>query len=1572
MRKILLVLTLFCVASFATTATAQVILKTDTIEVDCASSDTLWVPLTVQNFNAVGSFQFTLSWDTSELDYIFTGAIDSAFIGPNVIFGFDTTNFIDNGMMTFFWTNFGGSTIPDDTEIFSVAFVRLAGSFSPVEFTNSPVSIEVTDAQGNEVPWMTMSGGILPIDTVAPMIECPADLTVQAPIPSPVNGLALVSQTDNCDIDNIGFTSTGATVLDMPNTPDASGTVFNFGDSEITYTATDVGGNTDSCSFTLTVEDSGGGDLTVIAGNSTASCGDQVAVDISVVNFDSIGSLQFSLGWLTSILQFDSVSNLNAAIALDSATNFGYAEVNNGFISFAWTTFNPDGNTLPNNELLFTLYFTVVGSNGGNSGLDFGDFPSVLEAFSANPVMEIDFITVDGALTITDSIPPIISCPNDTTVVAPTGETMVMVTGLDPTFSDNCPGGLELSWTATGSTPGSGMGVADMEYIAGSTIVTYTVEDGAGNTATCSFTVTVDAGQVLTLFLDSVSVDCQGTGQMISVNLTVQNFIDVWGLQFSIEWDETVLQFESVTNEFPGLGLTPFNFLGFSTTDDGILRFLGGNSTSGWPMIPDGSTFFTINFTVLDASGLTGLNFIPPFDAVNSNFESFPYVRIDGGFASTDTIPPVFDMCPSDTTVMAMGVDCNATFPLPTLSAMDACSGVDTITNDQADDIFDAGATVITYTATDSLGNSSTCSFTLTVEDNVAPTLTNCPDTIFVNTDTDCIAVAFWDPPIATDACGASNLMITQTHMSGDTFNIGSTQVTYTVEDQTGNTGTCTFLVIVTDNMAPEVFCPQDIVIPADDALNCAAVVNFDADSTADNCDTNLLVFGNPSSGATFDVGTTLVELTAVDDFGNTATCEFNVVVSDTLSPVLTCPADTNVFVVLDTCGAFPFWDAPIASDNCTDPDSLNPTSASVPGQFLPVGINTVSYIVADAFGNVNFCSFTVTVLDTLSPSIISCPGNNIVQLPGMDCDTSLTWTLPIAEDNCGIDSLVGTSNPGDSFGPGSTDVTYVAYDLSGNTDTCTFNITVFDQIAPVFSNCPEDTVITGAGCEVVYDWILPTATDNCDTSLTISSSHQPLDTFTTGVTNVLILVQDFSGNFDTCAFSVTVMGDMMPGFDNVPMDMEFTGCEAIVDWGAPTVVGFCNSPDTVFSSHLPLDTFPVGETVVTYTAIDEFGVQFNTSFTITVTDPEPPVVACPEAIIVNTGAVVISDPDGYVLTIDTVGDCSGVNMSLDLPMASDNCDSVSLTQSSGPIPGMEFPIGTHFLEYVATDLAGNTSTCSFEVQVLPLRLMDPVVTPNPGCPGDFVTLTVDSFPGANYTWTGPQMSYPNTHQITIVSLSAGNAGLYTVQAEVNGCTTPVDTVNLVVAMEPIAEDDLDFEVLAGEVLDSFLVTLNDDFLPNDAMIMLLDSVEGLTNFGNGLFTFDATNASAGKVSFVYQICSETCPDLCDNATVTITVNLADCSFIPNIFTPNGDGVNDYLTVPCLDSGRYPNNSLTIYNQWGDRVFFAEPYSNDMSVIWRGLRDNEPGKELPDGVYYYIFIPSPNDAPIKGFVEIFR
>jgi gliding motility-associated-like protein len=82
----------------------------------------------------------------------------------------------------------------------------------------------------------------------------------------------------------------------------------------------------------------------------------------------------------------------------------------------------------------------------------------------------------------------------------------------------------------------------------------------------------------------------------------------------------------------------------------------------------------------------------------------------------------------------------------------------------------------------------------------------------------------------------------------------------------------------------------------------------------------------------------------------------------------------------------------------------------------------------------------------------------------------------------------------------------------------------------------------------------------------------------------------------------------------------------------------------------------------------------------------------------------------------------------------------------------------------------------------------------------------------------------------------------------------------------------------------------------------------------------------------------------------------------PNIFSPNGDGVNDLWEIPSFES--YSDCFLTIFDRSGRRVFEQKGYSND----WDGRYG---GKLLPEGVYYYV-MGCPDRVPITGNILLAR
>ena len=91
----------------------------------------------------------------------------------------------------------------------------------------------------------------------------------------------------------------------------------------------------------------------------------------------------------------------------------------------------------------------------------------------------------------------------------------------------------------------------------------------------------------------------------------------------------------------------------------------------------------------------------------------------------------------------------------PTVS--DNCGGTLTLTTTKnPGTIFNLGTTLVTYTATDAAGNTSTCSFNVIVQDNTNPVIAGCPSNITVSANASCQATVNWTAPTVSDNCGGT------------------------------------------------------------------------------------------------------------------------------------------------------------------------------------------------------------------------------------------------------------------------------------------------------------------------------------------------------------------------------------------------------------------------------------------------------------------------------------------------------------------------------------------------------------------------------------------------------------------------------------------------------------------------------------------------------------------------------------------------------------------------------------------------------------------------------------------------
>ncbi|HAF27616.1 MAG TPA: hypothetical protein DCG75_01075 [Bacteroidales bacterium] len=131
------------------------------------------------------------------------------------------------------------------------------------------------------------------------------------------------------------------------------------------------------------------------------------------------------------------------------------------------------------------------------------------------------------------------------------------------------------------------------------------------------------------------------------------------------------------------------------------------------------------------------------------------------------------------------------------------------------------------------------------------------------------------------------------------------------------------------------------------------------------------------------------------------------------------------------------------------------------------------------------------------------------------------------------------------------------------------------------------------------------------------------------------------------------------------------------------------------------------------------------------------------------------------------------------------------------------------------------------------------------------------------------------------------------------------------------------------------------------------DSVITFTNLDDEL---------GNRVLVLWKVEKRECPD-----TTLMTSIKLDEIFEPNGFTPNGDGVNDYLIFNGIE--KFPNNELIIYNRWGAEVFSQPNYSNENG--WNGK--NNSGNDLPEDTYFYVFtVDNDPGETRKGFIVLKR
>lgn len=398
-------------------------------------------------------------------------------------------------------------------------------------------------------------------------------------------------------------------------------------------------------------------EVEISATSAATEVGESVCIPVTVENFQSILGMQLSMHWAPEVIRFDSISNINLP-SVDS-TNFGTPdELEPGTLTFSWADNTQNGISLPDDEVLFELCFTAIGS--GCSPVTFSDSPTPIQFYGLDQT-ELPFNTISG--TVNTSGEPggagnLLLTVSDAT--AQVGETVcldITANGFDNIASLQFGMEWDASKLAYASIQGFGLpdltqsnfnpedeleeGILRFSWLDNATQgvtlsdnsvlfqVCLTALDGPAN-ETISFTndpvpqEAVNGNLELLNVLTGngvISIQVPGTtgvqlfideataipGEEVCLPVTCQNFTDVAAMQFSINWDPDIIDYSDlVLGDLDGLELSSFGTL---EVEEGALRVAWFDPGTTGNTLPDGTTLFEICFVPTGPAGISPVTF---------------------------------------------------------------------------------------------------------------------------------------------------------------------------------------------------------------------------------------------------------------------------------------------------------------------------------------------------------------------------------------------------------------------------------------------------------------------------------------------------------------------------------------------------------------------------------------------------------------------------------------------------------------------------------------------------------------------------------------------------------------------------------------------------------------------------------------------------------------------------------------------------------------------------------------------------------------------------------------------------
>jgi PKD repeat protein len=1153
-------------------------------------------------------------------------------------------------------------------------------NFSCADLGANTVVLTATDAFGNEA---TCNAIVTVQDNVPPIANC-QNITVQ--LDASGNATITAAQINNGSSDNCGIQS-------VTVSPSAF-TCADIGANTVTLTVTDMSGNVSTCNATVTVQE-----LVL----PTATC-QNITVQLDASGNASITAAQVNNG---------SSDNCGIQSVTVSPSAFTCADL--GANTVTLTVTDVSGNTSTCNAIVTVQDVTpptavcqnitvqlnasgnaiITAAQINNGSTDNCGIQSVAVSPSAFTCLDLGANTVTltvtdvngntatctATVTVQDNISPTVVCQNVTVQVGGAGNVTVTPAQIDNGSADNCA-------IASMSLSPNSFSCADL----GANTVTLTVTDAGGNTASCNATVTVQSVSSLIAICQNITLplDASGNASITADDVDNGSGANCGAAILSIDQS----QFTCANLGANTVTLTATDGLGNSETCASTVTVVdlipptavcqnitvnldaSGNANITAAQIDNGSSDNCgIQNIVVSPSSFTCVN-------VGANTVTLTVTDLGGNTSTCTATVTVLDNSAPNALCQNLALQLDASGESIITAAQidngssDNCGIQSLVLNQSTFTCANVGANPVTLTVTDVNGNVGTCNATVTVAD-VIPPVAICQDITIQVGGAGSVIVT----PAQVDNGSSDNCSITSMVLSPNSFScneIGPNAVTLTVTDASGNQSSCQATITVEGSTGPLAVC-QDVTIQLDNNGNATITAAQVDNGSGANCG-DVSIFIDQNSFTCADLGANTVTLTAADGIGFPSTCTATVTVQDLIPPVAVCQ---DITVQVGGVGLVTIQASDVdngSSDNCSIASiSVSPSSFNCSN----VGPNQVTLTVTDGSGNVATCTATVTVevptgLSALCQDLtvqLDAFGNATISANDVDNGSnSLCGAFDIAIDqstfNC---SDLGTNT-----------VTLTISNLSGNTASCASTVTVQDLIPPV-AVCQNVTIqVNGAGTTT----LAPQQVDNgsSDNCAIVSMSVSP-DSFTcaeAGPNTVTLTVTDASGNTGTCTAIVTVevISGLVAQCQDVTVLLDANGAAII---NASDVDGGSGADCGAVAIAIDRENFSceeLGVNAVTLTVADAFGASATCTANVTVEDAVAPAFTfCPadQSIQLEPG----------VCDIVVIWNA---------PVAEDNCPlTITSTHQSGDV----FTVGTTTVTFTATDGAGNTATCSFEVEVL-------------------------------------------------------------------------------------------------------------------------------------------------------------------------------------------------------------------------------------------------------------------------------